>query len=299
MTARLSLLDQQEESPWADEHTTLDPQPHTDQEKAARHSQVSNSAQVPMGIYSSDGQTYNQQGFQTQPGSDNNHQATEHYPAEGRAELNRESGITDPSIPASATTTFSHDLIEVDADEHTPPQNGTSQPVSMLLEHTARSTEETTTHPPPLSEVDAQRHQEQRSETYNIRHINWTDMTGQLRQSPVLVQNNNGPCPLLALVNTLVLRAPKDSQPPIIKALQTREQISLGLLIEALFDEVTTNLNPDDEFPDIEALSKFLTMLHTGMNVNPRLTLVCFLIIAFAMLTLVGIGPRSWHFPSH
>jgi hypothetical protein len=48
----------------------------------------------------------------------------------------------------------------------------------------------------------------------------------------------------------------------------------LGLLIEALFDELTTRLGPDDELPDIEALSRFLTMLHAGMNVNPRLTLV-------------------------
>lgn len=93
-------------------------------------------------------------------------------------------------------------------------------------------------------------------------------------QSPILIQNKNGPCPLLALVNALVLRADPVSQPPIVKALQTREQISLGLLIEALFEELITCLGPNDQFPDIEALSQFLTMLHTGMNVNPRLTLV-------------------------
>jgi hypothetical protein len=96
-----------------------------------------------------------------------------------------------------------------------------------------------------------------------------------LLQSPILVQNKNGPCPLLALINALVLRADDpNAQPPIVRALKTREQISLGLLIEALFEELTTCLGPDDEFPDIEALAQFLTMLHTGMNVNPRLTLV-------------------------
>jgi hypothetical protein len=41
-----------------------------------------------------------------------------------------------------------------------------------------------------------------------------------------------------------------------------------------LFDELTTRVGTDGELPDIEALSRFLTMLHTGMNVNPRLTLV-------------------------
>lgn len=126
----------------------------------------------------------------------------------------------------------------------------------------------------PLSEAEIKRQNEQKSETYSIRHVNWTDATGKLRQSPALVQNQNGPCPLLALVNSLVMSAGQDEQLPIIKALQTREQISLGLLIEALFDELTTCLGPDDELPDIEALSRFLTMLHTGMNVNPRLTLV-------------------------
>ncbi|GAD99930.1 DUF455 domain protein [Paecilomyces variotii No. 5] len=116
------------------------------------------------------------------------------------------------------------------------------------------------------------REKEKRAETYAIRHINWTDSTGKLRESPVLVQNENGPCPLLALVNSLVLRADRNAGTPIVKALQTREQISLGLLIQALFDELTTCLAPDEELPDIEALSRFLTMLDTGMNVNPRLT---------------------------
>lgn len=129
--------------------------------------------------------------------------------------------------------------------------------------------------PTPLSEAEMRKQLEKQAETYAIRHINWTDHTGQLRESPVLVQNKNGPCPLLALVNGLVMRSEKDAQPPIVKALQTREQISLGLLIQALFDELTTYHGADEELPDIEALSRFLTMLHTGMNVNPRLTLVC------------------------
>jgi hypothetical protein len=124
----------------------------------------------------------------------------------------------------------------------------------------------------PLSEEELRKQLEKQAETYAIRHINWTDYTGQLRESPILVQNKNGPCPLLALVNGLIMRSEKNAQPPIVKALQTREQISLGLLIQALFDELTTY---HEELPDIEALSRFLTMLHTGMNVNPRLTLVC------------------------
>lgn len=149
--------------------------------------------------------------------------------------------------------------------------------------------------PAPLSDAELARQKEQKSETYAIRHVNWTDHTGQLRQSPVLVQNKNGPCPLLALVNGLVMRAPKDAQTPIVRALHTREHISLGLLIEALFDELTTCHGPDEEFPDIEALSRFLTMLHTGMNVNPRLTLVgSVLLCGWTWLTVCRSQRTQW-----
>lgn len=116
----------------------------------------------------------------------------------------------------------------------------------------------------PSRPIDTSKH----AETYEIRHVNWTDSTTKLRRSPILVQNENGPCPLLALVNGLVLRA---TQSPITKALQTRERISLGLLIEVLFDELISYAGGESQLPDIEALSSFLTMLHTGMNVNPRL----------------------------
>lgn len=119
--------------------------------------------------------------------------------------------------------------------------------------------------------------QEQPSEIYGIRVVNWMDgIHKSLRQSPILVQNLNGPCPLLALVNSLVLRTPSDVQSPLIKALNSRERISLGLLIQTLFDELTTYVNEEHQLPDIEDLSAFLTMLHTGMNVNPRLTPVSF-----------------------
>ncbi|OJD11072.1 hypothetical protein AJ78_08084 [Emergomyces pasteurianus Ep9510] len=111
------------------------------------------------------------------------------------------------------------------------------------------------------------------SETYDIRQVTWTDGKTSLRKSPVLVQSENGPCPLLALVNGLVLRNKAGLPAPIAKALQSREKISLGLLMQALFDELTSYTDETDQLPDIEALSSFLVMLHTGMNVNPQLVL--------------------------
>lgn len=132
--------------------------------------------------------------------------------------------------------------------------------------------------PPSGNEAGASNSQPNRqeevahSETYDIRTVNWTDGTTELRQSPILVQNENGPCPLLALVNALIMRSAPDAQTPLVRALRARETISLGLLIQALFDELMTYIDQQGPLPDIEALSSFLTMLHTGMNVNPRLT---------------------------
>lgn len=132
---------------------------------------------------------------------------------------------------------------------------------------------------PPLSHPDKSGQpmpvlQKKLSETYDIRQINWTDGITSSRKSPVLVQTENGPCPLLALVNGLVLRSSADSPSPVVKALQLREKISLGLLMQALFDDITSHIDKAEKLPDIEALSSFLVMLHTGMNVNPRLVLV-------------------------
>lgn len=257
-----------------------------------------------MEVYLADGQTYNQQGDQhlpalvfdpSQPIPNERYGPPPQYSEQhvDPAKLGPETGLNTPSVSVSnATTESSQELIEVDPpnermDKQTIHENRASLQTSshgepslapaIAAKPTLVSSLNQSSEPlpsPRISEAEARRQKEQRSETYSIRHVNWTDITGKLRKSPVLVQNQNGPCPLLALVNALVLRATEESQPPIVKALQTREQISLGLLIEALFDELTTCLGPDEELPDIEALSQFLTMLHTGMNVNPRLTLV-------------------------
>ncbi|RAK95421.1 uncharacterized protein BO80DRAFT_429893 [Aspergillus ibericus CBS 121593] len=293
MTARLSLFDQPEaESPWVGEQTASMPpgipaQPYGSHDPNQQYPGLSpdnqySSANAPAAPYATQ-QTYLQP---TQLHDD------------GRQSPAR--SMSTPVTLSSNTTGSSHVLIEFDEATNPPPEPGLKEvpqgyeyepPMDPPVDPQQEKLVEAPPLPDrskvagsgvvpksawsgPISEAEAKRQQEQRSETYSIRHVNWMDSSRTLRESPVLVQNKNGPCPLLALVNALVLRsASHDSQSPIVKALQTREQISLGLLIEALFDELTTRLGPDDELPDIEALSRFLTMLHTGMNVNPRLTL--------------------------
>ncbi len=284
MTARLSLFDQgqETESPWTNEPS---------------HSQGAGMSVQRTGVTSTDPQGAHTVFDGSQPPS---------YQIQ-REQPSSQPRISTPGTVSTATTGSSHVLIDFDespthetgtdsrqatapatdtaaiqgyglpaALQSVDPDNATA---SQDFSQTSGSAVPSSSQQPQDATIpdDTAQQQAKRAETYSIKHINWKDNTGDLRESPMLIQNKNGPCPLLALVNALILRAASQGTPPsIVRALRTREQISLGLLIEALFDELTTRLGPDDEFPDIEALSRFLTMLHTGMNVNPRLTLVWF-----------------------
>lgn len=113
----------------------------------------------------------------------------------------------------------------------------------------------------------------QRNETYQIKLVSWNDSVApdEIRKSPIMVQNANGPCPLLALVNALTLSTPRDVETPLVETLKTREQISLGLLLDAVLDELMSGRRGDtaQTLPDVSDLYSFLITLHTGMNVNP------------------------------
>jgi hypothetical protein len=313
MTARLSLLDQPEEkSPW-DEPSRPVPHSeqrpvlggHHLEDNSPWGSQQSIKVSAPQNIYSQESQSNpHVPGVVVQP---SDRASWEHYVhaqhpySSDAGRLGSDAGINTPSVALStATSATSHELIDLDvpgtsgnlgvetgshaaSSVYSEPATKGARTVPDTPEfayseagpsNTAEKQQPKPQPSPVLPSAEAARQMEQRSETYTIRHVRWTDQSGRLLESPVLVQNQNGPCPLLALINALVLRANPEAQPPIVRALSTREQISLGLLIEAMFEELTTCLGPDQEFPDIEALTQFLTMLHTGMNVNPRLTMV-------------------------
>jgi ubiquitin carboxyl-terminal hydrolase MINDY-1/2 len=123
-------------------------------------------------------------------------------------------------------------------------------------------------------EAEIAKLKEQRNETYQIKHFNWFDHSSRtLRRSSMLTQNQNGPCPLLALVNALILSGDNDSRSALGSALRTREQVSLGLIIESLMDELTSEGRGEQltALPDVDELNRFLLMLHSGMTANPIL----------------------------
>ncbi|KXL46195.1 hypothetical protein M433DRAFT_149430 [Acidomyces richmondensis BFW] len=131
-----------------------------------------------------------------------------------------------------------------------------------------------------VPETPQTRDRRQRGENYSIKHVTWYDaaqsldphLKDRMRKSPILTQNANGPCPLLALVNALVLSTPQNMDTALIETLRTREQVSLGLLLDAVFEELMSGRRGDTAqgLPDVGELYAFLLALHTGMNVNPR-----------------------------
>ncbi|KAH7320738.1 hypothetical protein B0I35DRAFT_351242, partial [Stachybotrys elegans] len=113
------------------------------------------------------------------------------------------------------------------------------------------------------------------TETYQIKNIEWHDLSAAKnpRVSPILVQNANGPCPLVALVNALTMTTPaEEPDVALVQVLRSREQVSLNLLLDAVFDELMSSrrTGSGDALPDVSDLYAFLLSLHTGMNVNPR-----------------------------
>ncbi|KAL8709817.1 MAG: hypothetical protein Q9220_005433 [cf. Caloplaca sp. 1 TL-2023] len=146
--------------------------------------------------------------------------------------------------------------------EEQPPDLPPRDPVSSLSDPV----------PAPLPVVGEAK--QQRNQTYEIRLINWYDASSPTnpRQSPIMVQNANGPCPLLALVNALILSTPAGLSTALVETIRVREQVTLGLLLDAVIDELMSGRRGDaaHNLPDVSELYAFLINLHTGMNVNPR-----------------------------
>lgn len=179
-----------------------------------------------------------------------------------------------PSLPL--VSTFPHDRQE---PAHLPTGHsaGTSQVPQVhpgRLHDAQDRISEAAAHVPVIPEQQQAKVNQQRNQTYQIRLVNWFDSSSPVnpRTSPIMVQNANGPCPLLALVNALTLSTPAGLTTALVETLRVREQVSLGLLLEAVIDELMSGRRGDaaHRLPDVSELHTFLVNLHTGMNVNPR-----------------------------
>ncbi|KAL7943719.1 hypothetical protein V8C42DRAFT_328256 [Trichoderma barbatum] len=134
-----------------------------------------------------------------------------------------------------------------------------------------------------------------KAETYQVKNVRWHDpsSSNNPRVSPILIQNENGPCPLVALVNALTMTTPDSIDTALVQVLRSREQVSLSLLLDAVFDELMSprRTSSEDSLPDVSELYSFLQSLHTGMNVNPRFIPTPEMIAAYERTSLTELLP--------
>ncbi|GKU95382.1 hypothetical protein SLEP1_g8744 [Rubroshorea leprosula] len=90
------------------------------------------------------------------------------------------------------------------------------------------------------------------------------------RTTPIILQNDNGPCPLLAICNVLLLRNNIKLSPDISEVSQEK---LLSLVVERLIDSNSNVNNKDDEYlknqqQNIADAMNLLPRLTTGIDVN-------------------------------
>ncbi|KAI0139642.1 hypothetical protein GGR57DRAFT_442216 [Xylariaceae sp. FL1272] len=195
----------------------------------------------------------------------------------------------------------------VDADDGRAKENVRPEPISELVPESQpkppalpprNATEEAPLQPPrPITTADLDMAPTTEPVTYDIKIISWFDANAAKtpRELPILMQNLNGPCPLLALVNALTLTTrPEQTDSILVQALRSKKNkadadrkksessevqrgdIELDYLLQAVIQELTTRrpelLENSTKFYDeiVPELSTFLKGLQTGMNVNPR-----------------------------
>ncbi|ESX03610.1 hypothetical protein KL918_004655 [Ogataea parapolymorpha] len=130
---------------------------------------------------------------------------------------------------------------------------------------------------------------------FRTKTINWRDWLGQYHMNNVLMQNQNGPCFVISLVNTLILSSEISSEewstvgkkgsstsmktgnsiPPSmlvsLKKMLLSREVSLSSLLNELTHLMLTLNEIRGDTVDIGAILNVLPQLGTGLNVNLKL----------------------------
>lgn len=126
---------------------------------------------------------------------------------------------------------------------------------------------------------------------FQVKKIQWSDYE---HETPILLQDANGPCPLIALVNTLLLQNEIDirnHQLGLVPDANTKRIDTIGtlkLLLQThsgkyigltkvlgqlgdILLELNNNSGEEDEELSLHKLLNSLPLLHTGLTVNPNI----------------------------
>lgn len=119
---------------------------------------------------------------------------------------------------------------------------------------------------------------------FEIKPIIWSEYE---HRTPILLQDINGPCPLIALVNTLILKNDVEvrnchfNDVPVTTLhnkvdafknyLSAKPNIDLNNLLSQLGDLLIAFVDAGSNQVDLDQLLESLPLLHTGLTVNPNI----------------------------
>ncbi|KAG5366538.1 hypothetical protein CJU89_0971 [Yarrowia sp. B02] len=115
--------------------------------------------------------------------------------------------------------------------------------------------------------------------TFQVKEIKWRTPANYLVKTPIILQDENGPCPFIALVNTLVFTeamspAPPGPGRPLSALLENKELVSKNLLLDHLGQwllSISSRQNGPHIHPDdLNTCLRLLPELYSGLNIDPR-----------------------------
>ncbi|XP_064635481.1 ubiquitin carboxyl-terminal hydrolase MINDY-1-like isoform X2 [Lineus longissimus] len=104
----------------------------------------------------------------------------------------------------------------------------------------------------------------------SVYHIKW--IIFKEKKVPIVTQNENGPCPLLAIVNYLLLK--EKIKLPILMEIITADQL-MEYLGDCVFDQVPKNASEDAQLNIEQNVHDAMSVIHklqTGLDVNVKFT---------------------------
>ncbi|KAI9596150.1 hypothetical protein BDF19DRAFT_384495 [Syncephalis fuscata] len=192
-----------------------------------------------------------------------------------------EDEIADSVLVELPTTALKEQLVtQPDSQDSENSQDGTPLvPANPIVSTQSDMPFVTSTETPAVSSSirndNARDNEEDSTDEYKLKPIEWQDpITGYSRVVHIITQNKNGPCPLLAICNVLILRGEIEIQSP------DRPTVSASYLIALLGDRLLQTLptnTSDDQMTDptndqviLQTVLGLLPSLQYGLDVDVK-----------------------------
>ena len=146
--------------------------------------------------------------------------------------------------------------------------NNSSSPKTVACDNQNTDEQSSNDHDPINDQGDEQKYSGDRNNSpYYIKWIMWSGM-----KTPVVTQNDNGPCPLLAIINILLLR--RTITFPNMQEMVTTRQL-MEYLGDVVLKEIPENMPEGAQRnyeQNVQDTLSILPKLQTGLDVNVKFT---------------------------